>query len=184
MLRREDCLIRPLEESDLDQVLLWRNSDAIRDVMFSDHLITPEEHRAWYRRLATSPTDLCLIFEYCKTPLGTVSFNKMDDTRSSCFWGFYLARTATSGVGKAMALLGLEVGFSRLQVERIFADTFAFNSRALRFQENLGFQKTNNELHQIKQGKTELVIRLVLQKARWQMYSMNLAKELWSHAHV
>ena len=46
MLRRDDCQLRPVLESDLGLIRQWRNSERIRANMFTDHIISSEEHLA------------------------------------------------------------------------------------------------------------------------------------------
>jgi len=68
-VRIEECGLRPIEEGDLATVLEWRNSERIRANMYTDHLISREEHRAgfakvnawWWRDLGSDPRFQSLI---------------------------------------------------------------------------------------------------------------------------
>lgn len=40
-----DYALRSIKESDLEQLLVWRNSDRIRTKMLNQHIITMDEHR-------------------------------------------------------------------------------------------------------------------------------------------
>ena len=54
--------IRPMTQSDLDMVLAWRNHPAVRQHMLTQHIITPDEHHAWFA-MARQPDRslLCIL---------------------------------------------------------------------------------------------------------------------------
>ena len=48
--------LRDLTPDDSDRLLAWRNSEAVRPYMYSDHLISPEEHARWFAGIAGDPS--------------------------------------------------------------------------------------------------------------------------------
>ena len=44
-------IIRPMEESDLDNVLRWRNHPSIRRSMLTQHEISLSEHTDWFKSI-------------------------------------------------------------------------------------------------------------------------------------
>ena len=44
-------IIRPMEESDLDNVLRWRNHPSIRRSMLTQHEISSFEHTDWFKSI-------------------------------------------------------------------------------------------------------------------------------------
>ena len=40
--------LRAMTESDLPRVLSWRNAEDVRKNMYTSHIITEPEHRAWW----------------------------------------------------------------------------------------------------------------------------------------
>jgi RimJ/RimL family protein N-acetyltransferase len=90
MPNSEECCLRLLEEKDLAMVLDWRNSDRVRSSMFNNHIITMDEHLAWYSRLQQKKNDVCLIFEWQGKPVGVLNFVDYDLENNTCHWGFYL----------------------------------------------------------------------------------------------
>ena len=110
-----------LTEKHKDLILYWRNSDHVRKYMFTDRLITPEEHDRWFGRVqyfdATQDKDLrnvliqngiiARILLFQNRPVGFVNFTNIDVRNNKCCWGFYLGeRNAPkgSGVWRAMAM--------------------------------------------------------------------------------
>src|SRR5258706_10234550 len=109
---RTECKLRPVQESDLDLILRWRNSKRISSQMYTDHIINQDEHRAWFANLKTQAWPLYLVFEWKQQPVGLVYFTDFDQTQNKCLWGFYLGEESTPpGVGSAMGFLGLEYIF-------------------------------------------------------------------------
>ena len=43
--------LRPLEAEDRDRILAWRNSPDVRAYMYTDHVIAPDEHAAWFANI-------------------------------------------------------------------------------------------------------------------------------------
>ena len=70
--------LRPMTEVDLELVLAWRNHPSIRAHMYAQHEITKDEHRAWWTRVASSPTAAFFIYERLGVPLGYVSFSEIE----------------------------------------------------------------------------------------------------------
>lgn len=140
MFRRDLCRLRPIERSDLDMVLRWRNSERIRANMYTDHLITVEEHVAWFAMLQSREKPTFMIFEYQEEPLGVISIDQIDPASRSCHWGIYIgAESAPRGSGMSMGFLGLEYIFETLALGKVIGEAFAFNQASINFHRRLGF---------------------------------------------
>jgi RimJ/RimL family protein N-acetyltransferase len=95
-------MLRPAEDRDLDAIREWRNQDANRGVSINRHIISPEEHQAWWQRVQADPSRRCLVFEYDGRPLGVVNFFDLDREDGSGSWGFFLDHETTTSEGTAM----------------------------------------------------------------------------------
>jgi RimJ/RimL family protein N-acetyltransferase len=94
-------MLRPAEDRDLDHIREWRNQEANREVSIQRHIISPEEHQAWWQRVQADPGRRCLVFEYDGRPLGVVNFFDIEPDESAS-WGFFLDHETTSAEGTAM----------------------------------------------------------------------------------
>ena len=47
---------RDLIPASKETIRSWRNLPEIRKYMYTDHVITPEEHDAWFQRVTSDPT--------------------------------------------------------------------------------------------------------------------------------
>lgn len=132
--------LRPAADADCAQVLAWRNHPSVRRVMFTDHLIGPDEHAAWWQRVMASADHRVLIVVHDGIDCGVVTF-----TRSKAAapdegvwdWGFYLDPDA---FGQPMQQLrawsgmeqqSIDYAQGELQARRIDCEVFAFNAAVL-----------------------------------------------------
>ena len=169
MLTRKDCMLRPVEERDLELILVWRNSERIRSSMYTDHVITREEHLRWFERLQSERPALSLIFEISGKAVGIVNVNRMDRVNNTCHWGFYLGDTdAPRGCGTIMGFLGLEYLFEKLNIRKVIGESFVFNQASIAFHEKLGFSREGHfRRHVLKNGDFQDILAFGLFAEQW-----------------
>jgi RimJ/RimL family protein N-acetyltransferase len=132
--------LRPMAAGDLDLVLGWRNSERVRNAMFSTDLIGEAEHERWWA--SRSPDESAhFVFEAAGRPVGLVYFEDADSLTGASSWGFYLgAVDASPGTGSRMCYMGLEAGF-KLGLRSVFAGVRPENEGSLRIHERMGFRE-------------------------------------------
>ena len=170
MLEQTDVRLRPVEPSDRDRLLAWRNSDRVRANMFTDHVIGVEEHARWFARALAEPTAAHLVFEIRRRPVGLSSLTAISREQRRCDWGFYLGEAdLPRGAGLAMAFLTLCHAFESLGVDKLCCEVFEFNARALRMLEQAGFVREESlAKHCLKNGKPENVVCLARIREGWE----------------
>jgi UDP-4-amino-4,6-dideoxy-N-acetyl-beta-L-altrosamine N-acetyltransferase len=169
MLKRWIYTLRHVEEKDLGTLLSWRNSHRIRANMFTDHVITVEEHRAWFNRLKLEQQSYALVYEIGNKPVGLVNINRIDRSNGTCYWGFYIGDTDSGrGNGGRMGLLGLEYIFVILGLVKVTGEAIACNSSSIAFHTKLGFSRNVDPVgHILKNGKSEDIISFTLFRSDW-----------------
>jgi UDP-4-amino-4,6-dideoxy-N-acetyl-beta-L-altrosamine N-acetyltransferase len=160
--------LRSLKASDRDLLFRWRNSDSVRAYMFTDHLITREEHDRWFDHVQKDPSAACFVFECNGKPVGIANFTGLDADKK-CSWGFYLGETdVPSGSGSALARRALQYAFDKLGVEKIVGEVFAFNERSIKLHKKCGFEMMETlRSYKIKNGQPQDVIRFQLTRQAW-----------------
>jgi len=183
MPRYKEYCLRPIKDNDLTVVLGWRNSDRVRMHMYTDHIITEDEHRRWFERLSHDSTNHCLVFEEAETLLGVVTVSRVDSRNNKCHWGFYIGDPASSrGTGKRMGYLGLEFVFGELQIRKLCGEAFAFNEASLRFHKEFGFREEGRFIQHVwKNGRYEDVIAMALFREDWDEMRDKMAARCFSH---
>lgn len=130
--------LRPMDESDLEQVLKWRNHPEVRSYMYSTHEIRMDEHCAWYASASQNPAVALLIYEQGGKAQGFVNI-----TRTRCAevadWGFYLAPDAPKGSGRELGKQALNYAFAQLSLHKVCGQALGFNTRSIAFHKRLGF---------------------------------------------
>src|SRR3972149_4277334 len=152
--------LRPLLEEDLRKVLEWRNSERVRAFMYTDHVISWEEHCAWYGRVKESEAAEVLISEHLGKPAGLVNFSDINLAHSRCLWGFYLGeRNLPRGSGTVMGLLALDYIFEERGARKVSGEVLDTNAASRRFFRRLGFQEEGRlRQHVLKNGRLADVI--------------------------
>lgn len=178
--------LRPMTESDLEQVFSWRNSERVRKYMYTDHLISYAEHRAWFSGISKDPGSIHLIFEFETRPVGVVNITQIDTVNRRCHWGFYLGvDDLPKGVGSAMGFCALQFMFSELSMRKITGEVLSFNASSLRFHERLGFTEEGIfKQHVIKSGVPVDVVVLAIFDCDWNVIKPSLAEHFFSHGGV
>lgn len=170
MLRYKKCYLRPIQESDLELILEWRNSDGIRSMMFTDHIISMDEHMAWYKKVEKNLTkSQHLIFGYQGIPLGQVNITDFDQRNKRCHWGFFIGATnAPRGSGMSMGYMALEYIFETMGMHKICSEALSDNVRSIQYQKKLGFLEEGYCVaHAVKQGNYHDVVCLGLLNKNW-----------------
>jgi UDP-4-amino-4,6-dideoxy-N-acetyl-beta-L-altrosamine N-acetyltransferase len=183
MVNRTDYHLRPLGEEDLERVLTWRNSDRVRSCMYTDELITREEHYRWYNRDRENPQSIHRICEFQSHPFGVINATKIDFDLGTCAWGFYLGDTSVpKGSSYAMALAFLDFIFQDLKLNEVKGEALAFNADSLKFHHNLGFQPDGILADRIiKQGQSIDVICFRMSSQEWKSVRVHTEARLFSN---
>ena len=160
-----DILLRPIKEEDLDRILVWRNSESIRQVMYTDQAILPEEHRVWFNGIKSDPATIVLLAEWNARPFGLINFKELNHSKG-CIWGFYVGEPKMPrGTGSRMCFLALEYAFEKLGQVRIRGEAFAFNRRSIDLHTRLGFlEEPALAEKRMKNGCEVHIIHYLLQK--------------------
>ena len=179
---REDCRLRPMNEEDLELVLLWRNSEKIRSNMYRDKVISIEEHRAWFKKVTHENGSLHFIFEYKGKPVGVVNANQIDMTNMRCVWGFYIGdEEAPKGCGSAMGYLALDYLFDKLGMHRIIGEVIEFNEASLKYHKKLGFiEEGRFEDHCRRKHRNYDVISLAVLADEWHKIKASLESNIFA----
>ena len=181
MSKRESYHLRPLEESDLEKVLEWRNSARIRANMYTDHIISIDEHKAWFERAQLDKNTRYLIFELQGRPVGFVSFTNIDQKNSKCYWAFYIGEEdIPQGTGAFMEFFAIEYAFEVLRIRKLYCEVFVFNSSVIKLHNKFGFTEEGRFVsHILKNGTHEDAVSLALFENDWLGISSKLQRVLF-----
>ncbi|GGE36268.1 hypothetical protein GCM10011391_13850 [Pullulanibacillus camelliae] len=162
------CYLKPIEEKYLTTILEWRNSLRIRRAMFTEDIISMDEHKKWFETVNLK-SDFSIFLFFCdQMPLGVMSFNQTSYVNAFTFWGFYIGTQSSKGFGKILGYLGLEYAFNQLKLNKVYGEVLTGNEKSIKFHESFGFnQEGYFKNHINKQGEFCDVIRYALFNEEW-----------------
>ncbi len=168
MNKPQHSRVRPMELTDLERVLGWRNYPEVRRYMYTRHEITLEEHTRWFEQNSTDPDRHLLIFELESTPLGFINIHQIAQG-AIADWGFYAAPDAPKGTGGLLGRAALHHAFIELGLHKLCGQVLAFNERSIHYHQSLGFTQEGNLRQQHFDGQRyHDVICFGLLTSEWQ----------------
>jgi UDP-4-amino-4,6-dideoxy-N-acetyl-beta-L-altrosamine N-acetyltransferase len=171
VVRQPSVAVRPIVADDLRTILKWRNHPLVRQVMFTDHEISMDEHVAWWHNAKDDPGRELLLFVYDNIPAGVINFFDIDRNAGSCHWGFYLNNESPVDSSRNLQIwLALEqaaitYAFDTIECNMLLAETFAFNEQVIQIHGKFGFEAIGTFAEE-KNGEQVKVIRMALKKSK------------------
>ena len=133
--------LRRLEDEDRDRILAWRNSPDVRAYMYTDHVIAPEEHAAWFAGLEDDESRRYWIITSDDAPVGLANLYDIDRRNQRCAWAYYLADPGVRGLGLGsyVEYWVLEFVFAGLKLAKLWCEVLASNEPVWKLHETFGF---------------------------------------------
>jgi UDP-4-amino-4,6-dideoxy-N-acetyl-beta-L-altrosamine N-acetyltransferase len=164
------ALLKALQPEDQDRLLAWRNSPDVSAYMYSDHLISPEEHARWFAGIAGDDRRDYRIIEVDGVPVGLANFYDIDRAQGRASWAFYLADPSVRGrgVGGMVEYLMIERAFGDLGLRKLWCEVLASNEAVWKLHQKFGFTiEARFRHHVVKNGQPQDVVGLGLLAQEW-----------------
>lgn len=162
-------LLRPMAREDLKMVLEWRNAPKVRENMYTQQVISLEEHQNWWARVKDNDAAKYLIFEASGVPMGFVSFTNIDFDHKTAEWAFFASPTAARRTGSKMELLALDFAFLNLELHKLSCEVLAFNTGVISLHKRFGFLEEGVFKDHKKLGGSFIdVYRMAIFATQWQ----------------
>ena len=173
--------LRPLAPSDSGRVHAWRNSAEVAGFMYTDHLISPDEHARWLAGALADPARRYWIIEDDGAPVGLANLAGIDPGRRRCEWAYYLGEASVRGrgVGAAVEFIVLEHVFGTMGLHKLWCEVLVENEPVWRLHESFGFvREALYRDHVWKAGRFQDVVGLGLLEADWSRVREGCAERL------
>lgn len=135
--------LRPMTYEDTDNIVAWRNSDAVRKNFIYQELFTREGHENWIHNMVETGKVVQMIICELTTdkPLGSVYIRDIDRHHSKAEYGIFIGEPSARGrgIGTATAKLMLRFCFEEEGLHRVYLRALATNIQAIRSYEKAGF---------------------------------------------
>lgn len=162
--------LRALETHDRDRLRDWRNLPEIARWMYSDHVISPEEHARWFEAARVDPRRCYWIIEVDGDPVGLANLYDVNPGDRKCAWAYYLAAgdLRGKGVGAFVEFWVIEHVFGERGLNKLCCEVLAANEAVWKLHESFGFVRESLlRAHVWKAGEPLDVVGLGLLASDW-----------------
>jgi UDP-4-amino-4,6-dideoxy-N-acetyl-beta-L-altrosamine N-acetyltransferase len=176
-----DVTLRDLVPEDSDRLFAWRNSEAVRPYMYTDHLIAPDEHARWFAGIPGDARRRYWVIELDGQPVGLANLYDIDPRNRRCAWAYYLAEPSTRGLGLGsfVEFWVIEQVFGPLGLSKLWCEVLAGNEAVWKLHERHGFRQEACFRQHIWRGEEpQDVLGLGLLAADWADYRPVMAERL------
>lgn len=138
-------MLRPATDDDVMTMLSWRNQEQNRVVSLTQHVISEEEHLAWWSKTSADPSRRVLIFSVDGTDCGVASYFDINPESRSAAWGFFLDTEGPYGTDlRAWVDLmreGVAFAFDQLPIDVLTGEVLGDNPGVRAMNRRLGFKE-------------------------------------------
>ncbi|MDD3467391.1 MAG: UDP-4-amino-4,6-dideoxy-N-acetyl-beta-L-altrosamine N-acetyltransferase [Campylobacterales bacterium] len=148
----------------------WRNLEDVRKYMYTDRLISQDEHAKWLDGLSSSAKNEFFVVFFDEKPIGAVSINNINFDFKSAEWAFYIFDDAAKqkGLGSAIEMLLLDEVFINRDFEKLNCEVIAFNEAVVKLHQKFGFQVEGVRRKNIVKNNERMdVVLLGILKEEW-----------------
>lgn len=163
--------LRDVRPEDKDMIRNWRNLPEVRQYMYTDHIITPEEHERWFQGIFGDPTRRYWIIVLDGEDVGLVNLYNIDRRNLRCYWAFYVASPSTrgKGVGSFVEYSVLRYVFDDLLFNKLCCEVLVSNQPVIDMHKNFGFVQEGYYRQHIRKGDTFVdVVALAMLRTEWE----------------
>lgn len=131
-----------LDEKEKEMILRWRNSEEIRRWMFTDHIISLEEHLRFIDSLRNDNKNFYFLAKRASEYLGIISLTRVDLRNRNAYLGIYAnPEKKIAGAGSMLGETLLKLAFDVVKLHTLKLEVFEDNERAIALYRKLGFSE-------------------------------------------
>ena len=167
-------ILRPLEEQDTANILRWRNADEVRRNLFTQTLLTEEQHLRYFRSMVQSGRCRQYIITEVgpeSIDIGTVFLKNIDVAKKQAEFGIFIGEP--KGRGKKLSYLAtysiLRIAFEEIGLNRVYLSVVGDNIPAVKTYLRVGFCETGRELNTFpREDHFVDVIHMAISRESWE----------------
>jgi len=163
-------MLRSATDADVDAIRSWRNQQPNREASNTSHVISAEEHAAWWAKASADPTRRVLIYERDGVSSGTVNFFDLDVDRKVGAWGFFLDAEGLAERGETLPAW-IEVmkdatsyAFDELGLDELTGEVLEHNEGVRQMNRRFRFTEGEPETKVVEDGREITVYPISLHK--------------------
>ncbi|WP_128331185.1 UDP-4-amino-4,6-dideoxy-N-acetyl-beta-L-altrosamine N-acetyltransferase [Apibacter sp. HY039] len=133
---------RLVNESDIEQIRKWRNSDLIKNVSYNRAYISQENQKLWFSNLENNKSQIHWIITNNLKSVGYACLKNIDYNNHRCeFASLYIGETEYlhSGIGAIVEFKILNYIFEDLEMNKVSCEVLSFNKKVIQLHKRFGF---------------------------------------------
>jgi UDP-4-amino-4,6-dideoxy-N-acetyl-beta-L-altrosamine N-acetyltransferase len=133
---------RNLTDQEKEMIRMWRNHEAIRKWMYTDHTISAEEHKRFFEKaLGDTFNFYWLLKNEDNDYLGIISLNRISFRNRNAYFAIYSnPYTKMHGVGQLLVRCVIEIAFKIAKLHTLKLEVIEDNVRGVNLYRKMGFQ--------------------------------------------
>lgn len=148
----------------------WRNHIDIRKNMYTDNIISAEQHQAWLNSLTTNPSTKVYIAYKNSDAIGIVSISNINAIHKNADWAFYLNPEflSTKGLGTLMEYHFLNHVFNDFDIEKLNCEVLEINPSVIKLHKKFGFTEEGVRRKNVIKNNERIDVHLLgIVKEEW-----------------
>lgn len=141
----QNIYLRPIELTDTEDIIRWRNKDWIRRKFIHQNLFTVKKHEKWFETIVKTGKAVQFIIYEIKSDskIGSTYLRDINCQHRKAEYGIFIGEEDAlgKGYGTEAADLVLKYGFEQLKLHKIFLRVLADNKRAITSYKKAGFEE-------------------------------------------
>ena len=173
--------IKRISQGDMTSLRDWRNEPEVTRWGYSNHVISEEEHKAWFEEMILDGSKVYWKIVVDGIAVGAIFLTSISDQSDTCEWGMYLADVDVRGKGVAQAACALSFrhAFTDLGMKVVKCEAVAQNEDAIGLYESVGYVRTGVQAPAVKRGDEMLsVVTLELTRESWNTIESQVLQKL------
>ncbi len=147
MLYGQNLRLRAIEREDIPRFLRWLNDPEVRRFLVMHEPLSRAREERWFEEQLSRQNELILAIEVLIDDewvhIGAIGLHRIDLKNRTAVLGIVIGEKNfwEKGYGREAIRVLLRYAFWELGLHRVELETFAFNARALRCYEAVGFKR-------------------------------------------
>lgn len=172
MEQGKQIYLRPMEMTDTEKIVNWRNQDWVRRNFIYQEPFTVEGHMHWIRTQVEpgNAVQFIICTKQNNRPIGSVYLRDIDREQGTAEYGIFIGEEDAlgCGYGTAAAKEALVYAFTKLQLNKVYLRFLADNIRAGKSYERAGFLMVERtETVTTMQGERKVCF-MEIERHRWE----------------
>lgn len=145
MIQGEHVILRKMEMEDTDDIVRWRNSDAVRTRFIYQEPFTRESHLKWIETMVNTGkvAQMIIVEKETGRSIGSAFIRDIDRKHNKGEYGLFIGEDVArgKGIGREVTHLMIQYAFEELGLHRIYSRALENNEMSIRSALKAGLER-------------------------------------------